>query len=141
MALHLTKKVFDPDVPLPDGRSLPTYMMRVEVTVDNGDLMPAAIFVWRAYSLMQADAGDVCQSVASLSNISAYPVNAPQRDPSNMEAVPFYRLAYAEFHCETEADIEEVWAGIQEDVRDLCANWIASRNLSMVDEIVDIATE
>lgn len=140
MSLHLTKKVFDPNAPLLDGRRLPTYVVRVEASVDDGDPMPPEIFVWQAFSVLSAAEPDVCKAVASLSNLSTYPITAARRDPQDNTAVPFYRLAFAEFHCETAADVEELWAAIQADAKDLCANWRAAANPNFEDDSAAFAT-
>ena len=124
--IYLTKRVIAPEYGVPTA-GIVTFVLRVDVTIDNGDLFGPAIFVWQAKSLLSPDAGgDVCTAVASLAQMSSLPANIPTRSVLFSTGVPMYRQTFAEFHCVNEDEVADLWDKLLCDTQDLVDNYLAS---------------
>jgi hypothetical protein len=97
--------------------------------------LPSEIFVYQASAPQDKFNADMFSCISSVQQLTELPKDAPVTVGTTI--VPFYRKNTVEFHCRSEAEYQDVWTRIQEDVQTLLTNFRAFADMQTV-ETVDI---
>lgn len=91
------------------------HPIRITAVSTEPDLEDSGVFVFHANSTEGAFPGDAFECVASFQQFQEIPLNLPDPDPEN--PIPYYRKSVVEFYLTNPAEVDEIWAIVQEDVK------------------------
>lgn len=101
--------------------------------------IPSEIFVYRVGKTGDPFTGDAFSCIASVSQLYELPARQSQTLTTNQQ-IPFYRTSQAEFILRSQAEVDEVWRIVQEDVLALIQNFNLSFTLQGT-EVVEVTQD
>jgi hypothetical protein len=115
------------------------WPLRVTLSQDDNEdpdlRVPHKIFVYHVAPPFAGDGKPVFEAVASVSQVSEIPEDAPILAPVNGEVVPYYRTNVMEFDCRSLAEADDLWKEIKAEVSEFLTNWNSWKNLAADEEV------
>lgn len=109
------------------------WRLRIEASDPSNSGMPSEVFLWhrKPVNPYTGEPDDICVAICSPSDVSEYPIGAPDPD----KTYPYFRQSYLEFDLRSKHWVGKIWTDVIREVDQLLIGMAQLEELQETEEV------